>query len=350
MIKALRGRRRVLAACAAVFALAAIGSAGAAVKLQSQSKQNLTTVTVAFSTTDVTLAPFWTALDKGYFKQQGLNVKFVTFSGGSAAAQAVVGGSANIGVGALGDVVSAVQQGVPLKVVYGGFNMPIFSWWAAPGVKSVATAKGTRWGITRPGSSTDYVTRFLLEQNGLNPNSDVTLIPDGGSVSSVIALAQSGQMDVVCDDPPDTGELAKIGWHQIAAQSSLMSGYPFHVEYAMGPWLQSNVPVMRAFLRGLVMGINAVKSSEKLGVAEDVKYGGWNQADVQQDWGQWVSFLAPSGALPNQDQMNEFWQMAIADGVFKAAMPSSQYLDGQWMATYPKWVTVKKATTTKKKQ
>ncbi|HEY4348614.1 MAG TPA: ABC transporter substrate-binding protein [Gaiellaceae bacterium] len=339
MIKALRFRRRIVLICAAAIALVGVG--GAAAALTSHSSAKLTTITVGFSTQDVTLAPFWTALDKGYFKKQGLDVKFVTFSGGSATAQAVAGGSVNIGVGALGDVVSGVNQGVPFKVVYGGFNMPIFSFWAAPGITSVAAGKGKRWGITRPGSSTDFVTRFLLTQNGMNPNTDVTLIPDGGSVSSVIALAQSGQMDVVIDDPPDTGELKKIGWHKIASQSSLMGGYPFHVEYAMAPWLQNNVPTMRAFLRGLVQGINADLANPKLGQAEDVKNGGWQAADVAEDWNVWTKFLTADGRLPSQDQMNTFWQIAIAGGQFTAALPSSKYLDGQWIATYPKWVTPK---------
>src|SRR5262249_5255918 len=83
-----------------------------------------------------TYVPLYLAVDDGYFAKEGLQVELLPFRGGADLIKAVVAGSADVGVVSLAEVLSGIAAGQPLKVFYGGFNVPAFDWFAVPSVRS----------------------------------------------------------------------------------------------------------------------------------------------------------------------------------------------------------------------
>ena len=159
-------------------------------------------MTIGLAVPGATYLPLYVAVDAGTFAKQGIQAEVVEFRGGADVIRAVVSGSVDVGVVALAEITAGIDAGQPLKAFYAGFNIPDFDWYGVSSVKSLAGAKGKRIGITQYGSSTDFITRYALMVNGLDPSRDVQIIQAGPPATRLAAM-QAGQLDVSIFSTPE---------------------------------------------------------------------------------------------------------------------------------------------------
>ncbi len=189
-------RRSVLAAGIATLLFPALLSAQALEKKK---------VTIAVGGKNLLYyLPLTVAEQKGFFKDEGLEVEIVDFAGGARALQAVVGGSADVVSGAFEHNINMQAKGQPMRafVLQGRAPQIVLavSNKTMPNYKSVADLKGKKIGVTAPGSSTNIMTNFVLAKNGLKAT-DVSYVGVGASQGAVAAL-RSGQIDAISNLDP----------------------------------------------------------------------------------------------------------------------------------------------------
>src|SRR5690606_22345448 len=138
--------------------------------------------------TTSTFLPLYLADAQGFFEAEGVDVEIVAFRGGTDLVRGMIAGAVDIGVTSLAGVNVGIAAEQPIRAFYGGFNMAIFDWYAIDGVSTMADARGMRFGVTRIGSSTDFLTRYALQNQGMNPESDVQIIQGGGSPERLAAM------------------------------------------------------------------------------------------------------------------------------------------------------------------
>ena len=184
-------------ALAALGALALISSAANAQK-----------VTIAIGGAEcLCYLPTMLAEALGEYKKAGVDVEMVKFKGGSDALKAVIGGSADVVSGYFDHCVNlaAKNQALEAFVVYDrypGFALVVSPKHAGE-IKSVKDLANKKVGVSAPGSSTDFFLKYLLSQNGVDPNS-VGVVGVGLGATSVAAMEQ-GQIDAaVMLDPSVT--------------------------------------------------------------------------------------------------------------------------------------------------
>ncbi len=196
-------RRAVLFAAAAIVLVPALVSAQALEKKK---------VTIAVGGKNLLYyLPLTVAEQKGFFKDEGLDVEIVDFAGGARALQAVVGGSADVVSGAFEHNINMQAKGQPMRafVLQGRAPQIVLavSNKTMPNYKSVADLKGKKIGVTAPGSSTNIMANFVLAKNSLKP-SDVSFVGVGASQGAVAAL-RSGQIDAISNLDPVMTILAR---------------------------------------------------------------------------------------------------------------------------------------------
>ena len=147
-----------------------------------------TTVVIGLPVTTATFLPVYLADEEGFFADEGLDVELVAFTGGTDMVRAMIAGAVDVGLTAFAGVSVGIDAGQDLRVFYGGFNMTIFDWYAVPEIESLEDARGARFGITTFGSSTDFLTRYALDQSGINPETDVVIVQGGGSAPRMAAM------------------------------------------------------------------------------------------------------------------------------------------------------------------
>ena len=165
--------------------------------------------------------PLTIAEQKGFFKDEGLDLSIVDFAGGSRALAAVVGGSADVVSGAFEHTVNMQFKGQPMRafVLQGRAPQIVLgvSTKTMPGFKSVADLKGKKIGVTAPGSSTNVMANFVLAKAGLKP-SDVSIVGVGASNGAVAAL-RAGNVDAMSNLDPVITLLTRAGDIKIVADT-----------------------------------------------------------------------------------------------------------------------------------
>jgi NitT/TauT family transport system substrate-binding protein len=165
--------------------------------------------------------PLTIAEQRGFFKDEGLDIEIVDFAGGSRALAAVVGGSADVVSGAFehtlnmqfkGQMMRAfVLQGRAPQIVLGVSTKTM------AGYKTVADLKGKKIGVTAPGSSTNVMANFVLAQAGLKA-SDVSFVGVGAG-SGAVAAMRAGQIDAISNLDPVITLLSRNGDIKIVADT-----------------------------------------------------------------------------------------------------------------------------------
>ncbi|PRH88026.1 ABC transporter substrate-binding protein [Labrys okinawensis] len=139
--------------------------------------------------------PLTVAEQKGFFKEEGLNVTINDFAGGSKSLQALVGGSVDVVTGAYEHTIRMQNKGQDIIAVcdlgrFPGIVIAVRKSLAGE-IKTIADLKGRKVGVTAPGSSTALLLQYALQKNGLT-SADVAQIGIGGGASAVAAIKNGG--------------------------------------------------------------------------------------------------------------------------------------------------------------
>src|SRR4029434_2327405 len=130
---------------------------------------------VGVSTVNVAFLPIYLTQDKGFFKDEGLDVLVVMFNAGATNIQAMIGGDVQIMAGGVPETVLARAGGVDIKNFWAISNLMPFQIYGHPSFKSLKESRGKRFAISRFGSLSEFLTRSALRQSGVDPK-DVTML------------------------------------------------------------------------------------------------------------------------------------------------------------------------------
>jgi NitT/TauT family transport system substrate-binding protein len=118
----------------------------------------------------------------GYYDDEGLNISWVSFRGGSSVVKAVIAGELDGGViGSTPAIIRAVSKGTPLKIVAVGQietkekpgDLLVVK--KDSGIEDVQGLRGKTIAVHRLGTTLDLILRVGLKQQGIDPLKDVTI-------------------------------------------------------------------------------------------------------------------------------------------------------------------------------
>jgi NitT/TauT family transport system substrate-binding protein len=186
------------------------------------------TVKVRFvqSATELSSLPTIIALNKGFLKEQGVEFDAVQVNGGANVIAALGSGDAEFGQGVMPAALTAFSQGQRTLSVINFFDhftqLGVIHRSAIPrGVSPdaysklpirdrIMALKGKKLGIAGQGGLVDVVTRYLLQQNGLDPEKDVTIVSISNT-SAMLGALQQHQIDAYLLTPPGTFQAVSEG-------------------------------------------------------------------------------------------------------------------------------------------
>jgi NitT/TauT family transport system substrate-binding protein len=135
-------------------------------------------------------APMTVASEKGFFKQEGVNVEYVPFKSGPDLLKAVIAGEILVGATGGTDVLVFRERGALVKMIATHVEGNHFTLNVAPEIKTVGELKGKGIGVTAAGSTTWTFARLLAKQQGWNPDRDIQIVALGGLDAQVAALTR----------------------------------------------------------------------------------------------------------------------------------------------------------------
>jgi NitT/TauT family transport system substrate-binding protein len=148
---------------------------------------------------DVSIAWYYVALDKGYFRDAGIETEIVVGTVGSGGAlQQVIAGAGEFASGPPDAMLNAVGQGEALVGFWQWIKLGIFGIQARKdrGITKIEDLKGKTIGVLGMASATRYAPLMMLARAGLKENDVNMVVLGGGGAAYGPALAR-GQVDAL---------------------------------------------------------------------------------------------------------------------------------------------------------
>jgi len=158
-------------------------------------------------------APYAVAMEKGFFKQRGVDVTgIMTSTGGGTSVRNTLAGDLPYGEVSLAAAVEAIRAGQPVKIVCATVeSVADILWIAKPDspMSSIKDIVGKKIGFTSPGSVTNMLILMAMKAQGID-QSKVTLVPAGG-IGASLAAVLSGAIDAgMTSEPLWSKEKSKV--------------------------------------------------------------------------------------------------------------------------------------------
>ena len=236
------------------------------------------TMRVGLSSKSPTMLALYAAVQNGYFAEEGVTVPEPTIlPSGAKLAAAIVGGSVDVGIGVMPDVVNLAETGKPVKLVgavYPSYYVDIVvgnGITTPPGADLATKIKmlqGKKIGITGPGSGTEALVTFLFAQVGLDAAKDAELVSLGSDPSAAINALRSGQVDALSHILSVGQQAEKEGIGHIAISPGrgdvpALTGALHGVAFTLQPTIDNQRADLVKFLRALQRGMDFVRQDPK---------------------------------------------------------------------------------------
>ena len=270
------------------------------------------------------------AKEIGAFEKHGLKADLVYISSGSITVQAMVGGNLDMTIAASNAVVSSILRGAPLVAVGSITNRPAMSLFVQPEITRPEQLQGKVLAITRHGSSTHFLTLFLLEKLGLQDK--VKIQPMGGTrevdagfragmVAGAVRSMKPGPKGRVLVDLPDLG--IPFSMDLIAVKQDFYKNSPKTVE---------------GMLKAYIEGVAALRTRKELAYKVLGKYllGGGDALDEAYEYA--VKYLDRQARVEpaviqtvlnwenkGETSVNDFFDNTIIDRIIKEGFVEKLY-------------------------
>lgn len=217
------------------------------------------------------LAP-WVASDDGYFIRNGLDVtlQYIASTNGVAA---LLSGQVQIAQLGGSDVLGAAASGGDIVIVANLVPVLPYVFMAPASIDSIAQLKGKKVGVSKFGGSADIATRLGLQKNGLDPNSDVTIVATGSASNRVAALRANAIQGAV-SQPPESTALEQQGFHVLFDLAKQKVPAANTVVATTGAYLKSHRAVVQSYVDSLIEALAGLRKDQAV---SDRALGKWEK-------------------------------------------------------------------------
>lgn len=261
----MRKLKWIALAAAVMMTITALPVTALAKKKDSTEDKTLSKVTLNEVAHSIFYAPQYVAIEEGYFEEEGLDLTLVTGFGADKTMTAVISGEADIGFMGAEASIYAYQEGATDPVMNfaqltqraGNFlvareEMPDFTWNDLKGKKVLGGRKG---------GMPEMVFEYILRNNGLDPETDLTIDQSIDFGSTAAAFTGDTSADFTVEFEPSATLLEQEGTGYVVASLGTDSGYVPYTSYsAKASFLEDHPKTIQKFTNALQKGMDYVST------------------------------------------------------------------------------------------
>jgi len=283
---------------------------------------------VGVSTVNVAFLPIYLTQDKGFFKDEGLDVLVVMFNAGATNLQAMIGGDVQIMAGGVPETVLARAGGADIKNFWAISNVMPFQIYGSAKLKSLEQSKGKKFAISRFGSLSEFLTRSALKHSGVDPR-DVTMLQIGATPARFTTLA-SGIVDATILWFPVTERAKAAGMNKLFDLKDLYPNWTNVGFIARENWLAKEKEQTTKFLRAYQRCVRYTRENRHDGIRTLEKYVGLNAAEAAAGYDEYRESFPLDGRILDAGIVATIEQ-EIETGRLKGKIPVSEMIDNSFI-------------------
>lgn len=253
------------------FALIATVFAGC----KKQDSNTLVKVRLNEVTRSIFYAPFYVAMNEGFFKEEGLEIELTTGEGADKTMQQVLSKSVDIGFSGPEQVLYIYnQKREDYPVVFGQLTQKDGSF-----LVSRKEEKDFKWESLkgkvvlggRPGGVPQMALEYVLKNHGIDPTKDLDMITNI-AFAAVTGAFKGGTAEYAALFEPNASLLRKDNTGYIVTSVGAAAGViPYTCYYATQSYIEKNPDVIEKFTRALYKGQLWVQKNSEADIAKSIK-------------------------------------------------------------------------------
>ncbi len=186
------------------------------------------------------LAILQIAVDKGWFKEAGINATVGSGAGGGSTITPVVTGDADMTIGSPGASVLAAQKEPNLKLIGPWYQANDLVWVSKTNVSSAADLKGKTLAFSGAGSTTELIVKGIAAKTGAKPTQV------GAAAASWVA-AKSGAVFAAWGTYPQVVTWVKEGGYVVARGADYVPNFAMDAVLVNGDYAKKNPETLKSF-------------------------------------------------------------------------------------------------------
>lgn len=240
-----------------------------------KSKGGLTEITLNEVAHSIFYAPMYVAFEKGYFKEEGLDVKLVNGLGADKTMTAVLSGNCDIGfMGSEASIYVFNEGNEDIIVNFAQLTQRAGNFLVSKDTKdqfSWDKVKGKTIIGGRQGGMPEMVFEYILKKQGIDPKKDLTIVQniDFGLTAQAFS---SGQGDYTIEFEPAATGLELSGTGKVVASLGIESGkVPYTAFSAKKSYIDKHPEVIQGFTNAIQKGMDYVASHNPEEIAKVIQ-------------------------------------------------------------------------------
>ena len=248
---------------------------------------------------------FWMALESGFYKEYGLDVVPVTFTGGTQTITSLVSGDVQITTTGGSTAINAALKGGDVTLISTTLGIFPYTFYVSSRIRGPEDLKGKKIGILSFGGTAYPATRYALLKLGLNPDSDVTFIQTGDQMARFGALI-SGSIEGTLLQPPDTIKAKELGFKPMVnlAQSGIK--FPMNHNSTSTKFIKTNRDKVKKFMMGYIGGLARLKTDREFALKVLAKYLRTSDRTILNETYDFWSGLYPAKPYVERDEVENY--------------------------------------------
>jgi ABC-type nitrate/sulfonate/bicarbonate transport system substrate-binding protein len=203
--------------------------------------------------------PFFVATEKGFFEEQGLDVRITLTGSSTELRQGLAAGKYQIAHTAADNAVAMVElQHAETVIVMGGDNS-FNHLFVTPEIKTYQDLRGKTLVVDAPNTAFALVAYQMLADHGVN-RGEYAVLEGGTPVKRVTAMADSRIAQAGMLNLPYSVLAPGKGLHELGSLTGAIGQYQGTTGFVLRPWADANQDILVRYIAAYIQAVRWIKT------------------------------------------------------------------------------------------
>ena len=220
-------------------------------------------------------APVFSAVEGGYFKENGLEPELIFCAGHSRSLPALIAGEADFTNAVSPELISInMQNKGDAVIIASAISRSAQQVCARPGLMSRDDLRGKRWGVLARGDADECSIAMAFERWGWDIQKDAKIVAVGSGGPRLDLLLDPGKVDAAIMHAPEPFQAMKRGWNFVEDFGRLDVAFQNSCAAATKRFLKAKPDLVLKYVRAYCQGVYRFRTDPSFGIQVIQKYSG----------------------------------------------------------------------------
>ena len=273
-------------------------------------------------------APVFSAVEGGYFKENGLDPELVFFAGHSRSLPALIAGEADFTNAVSPELISIdIQNKGDAVIIASAISRSAQQVSARPGLTKREDLRGKKWGVLARGDADECSIAMAFERWGWDIHRDAEIVAVGSGGSRLDLLLDASRVDVAVMHAPEPFQALKRGWNFVEDFGRLDVAFQNSCAATTRRFLKAKPDLVLRYVRAYCQGVYRFRIDPSFGIQVIQKYSG--EADQSILEPTYVLFARLMGGMmfPSLEGVREAGQILQKLGMIARSPAPEEFVD-----------------------